>query len=307
MATQQTLANENESESDEETSNDSIKNEDTVKKVLATKKKKSKEVGELPNYELAYQLKKYIWKENIECMEALDIVKMLKRENGEMLDDMSKLCFLEKAKIIYENKSHRKFCSICLKTFWNRRNRDIHMTMIHKNQKDEKLTCKLCEKTFMSKEASKYHNDTCHASSSSKVKCKICDETLSHKVSLKRHMQIHKKDSFKCDKCQKEFTRKDNLTKHKKIVHYETSIQFDQLGLMEEGDGSSKCKICNKVFSGSDKEDIITHLAEVCKQEDKLNCEKCKTDFSTQDRNTMKKRQQSLVGSVISRQISRPA
>ena len=144
---------------------------------------------------------------------------MIKDENN--LQNMSQDTFLDKAKFIIEKKIHNLFCPVCLKMFIKSKNRDRHVKTVHNKINDEDLSCSMCDESFMSKQSLNYHFDVSHASSSAEVKCKICDEKLGHWVSLERHIKLHKESLklHKCNQCLKQFTRKDNLTVHKEVVH----------------------------------------------------------------------------------------
>ena len=57
-------------------------------------------------------------------------------------------------------------------------------------------------------------------------KCVICHQTYSHKCNLKRHMdtaQMHK--VHRCNLCEKEFKRREYLTRHLKQAHKTPAIQ----------------------------------------------------------------------------------
>ena len=78
------------------------------------------------------------------------VVKMIEQENLPMgLSNMSKDSFFERVKWIIEHNILKRnpFCSFCLKSFHNRKDRDNHINFIHKNRKNQKLCCTVCNKT----------------------------------------------------------------------------------------------------------------------------------------------------------------
>ena len=70
-------------------------------------------------------------------------------------------------------------------------------------------------------------------------KCNACERVFSRNYDLKRHMQsLHENERFQCDVCEKYFARKDNLLRHKKnhkkssqkrIVESEQTIQSKKI------------------------------------------------------------------------------
>ena len=123
------------------------------------------------------------------------IVKLITVDSGvEGLKEMVKDAFLDQARFIINHDilSKNPFCSVCLKTFHNRKDRNNHRKVIHTDAEDvQQFFCKLCEKSYMSRSALKYHIDISHKTKSPKVKCSVCDAPFGHKLSLKRHMKVH--------------------------------------------------------------------------------------------------------------------
>lgn len=48
------------------------------------------------------------------------------------------------------------------------------------------------------------------------IACDLCDKKFTHKYNLNRHRKNHFSPAFRCEKCSKGFTRKDKLTEHMK-------------------------------------------------------------------------------------------
>ena len=232
--------------------------------------------------------------------EARRVVKMIK--DGNDLENMSQDTFLSKAKFIIENKIHKLVCPMCLKIFIKAKNRDQHVRTVHNKIKDEDLSCTMCDKSFMSKQSLKYHFDVSHGSSSA-VKCRICDEKLGHAVSLERHMKLHA-ESIKlhqCKKCLKQFTRKDNLTVHEKVVHMAVNMEIRMVEMSRQDKESFVCKVCGVRFSGegADKK-LVAHLVDKCRAEERFPCNKCDKDFSSKFNMKQHERSFHMIKNILS-------
>lgn len=214
------------------------------------------------------------------------VVKMIEQENLPMgLSNMSKDSFFERVKWIIEHNILKRnpFCSFCLKSFHNRKDRDNHINFIHKNRKNQKLCCKVCNKTFMSKVSIKYHMKVCHSSTRPNVKCNICKKILGHATSLKRHLKLHdESDWLECDECERKFKRKDKLTSHKKTIHKCVNMEVDLVETLKKDDEKYICALCKIAFTGPDGgQKLVEHLLKNCKSEERFPCDACDKDFST--------------------------
>ena len=222
--------------------------------------------------------------------EARNVFKIVKSEAWDKdLKNMSNDEFLDKAKFVVENnlRMHSPFCSYCLRSFQNRKDRNNHVKMIHENKTEGKFLCELCEKSYMSKTALKYHIDVSHATERQKEVCPTCNLGFGHKISLARHMKIHAEtpELHKCKHCDKDFYRKDKLKKHLRIVHREVNVQTKMIKMFKntsESNVSYKCKICEKVFYGNSAlSNMNIHVVE--KQCNRLKCNECEKEFSRSD------------------------
>ena len=159
-----------------------------------------------------------------------------------------------------------------------------HVRIVHNKMKDKDLSCSMCDKCFKSKHSLNYHFDVSHASSSAEVRCKICDKKLGHSVSLERHMKLHKESPklHQCKHCLKQFTRKETLTVHKRVVHKIVNRETDMVILSGQDKESFACRVCGLSFSGeeADKE-LVAHLVNKCRPEERFPCNKCDKDFSS--------------------------
>jgi hypothetical protein len=225
--------------------------------------------------------------EGLKCKKIPKIVLMIEDEIGmEEMEKMSKSCFLERAKKIIKSDLHNSdpYCCYCLKTFENRVNRNLHVKAIHEKE-EKKFSCKICKTSFMSAVAKNYHEDVVHSESKPEIKCEVCDVVLGHAISLTRHMKNHKEEpkEYQCWKCEKVFGRKDNLQKHKVMVHKLHRMKVDMAESFKEKENQFKCKSCDQIFSGPKGEtNLVTHLTKKCKS-DRFNCDDCHKDFSRQD------------------------
>ena len=78
--------------------------------------------------------------------------------------------------------------------------------------------------------------------------------------------------SYKCEKCDKVFTRNDSLTAHQRALH---------------GKRKAKCSICSKIYSSENA--LRRHHATHAKEK-VFNCSKCKLSFNRVDSLTYHKR-----------------
>ena len=154
---------------------------------------------------------------------------------------------------------------------------------------------------------------------SNTVECKQCDKMFT-RTNLKRHrISVHGlavKNPFKveqatahfdCDECGKKFNRKDNLKRHKDLVHTDTTrerihclqcpktfiwkthldkhVQEDHSKFLS----SFRCEECNKMFR--EEKSLKRHNKEQHTNSTKFKCPKCEKSFSqkaNQRRHTVK-------------------
>ena len=87
-----------------------------------------------------------------------------------------------------------------------------------------KVKCELCQKHFfrelMKKHMQVSHPDVKIFGKNTKVKCKVCNKPFSSKGNLIRHKkEVHMKKVFNCEICNKHFKVESNLSKHIKSLH----------------------------------------------------------------------------------------
>lgn len=132
-------------------------------------------------------------------------------------------------------------CKECNRTFTRNSRLLLHM-LTHTDEKPHE--CNLCEKKFSRPDYLLKHIQSIH---SEKVhKCDQCSNAYGNKESLLRHIgKKHNKDpSISCDMCEKKFTSKIYLDKHK-LLHT---------------DNLYACKHCSETFP--EKELLRAHMKE---------------------------------------------
>ena len=188
-----------------------------------------------------------------------------------------------------------KTCPLCFKILSDKQTRDRHIVNIHGDKQ---------------KDASKIKVDP-----SALVKCNHCEKVFKHSISLKRHMKIHEieEDSFSCDECNKTFSRKDNLTKHRRKIHSVYNINFDAAKTFCKD--KIECKLCGTDF-GTDFQMLYSHLASRTCQETEgkkmdKTCPLCFHKFANkqsrdrhvQNQHSQRNKQNSNTSKVISHSI----
>ncbi|CAG0900613.1 unnamed protein product [Darwinula stevensoni] len=126
-----------------------------------------------------------------------------------------------------------------------------------------------CEKKFRLKASLERHKKVVHGEGPCHD-CPVCGARCADKGTLARHMYTHTGlKPFKCDICQKQFTRKYHLDRH----------------LVQTGcDGSPKpshpCQVCGKMFTRKDnlREHLRAHAGQV-KERKTYTCEICNKQF----------------------------
>ena len=93
--------------------------------------------------------------------------------------------------------------------------------------------------------------------------CPICNQ-LSSKKNLRRHIRnVHERENFKCDLCNRCYFKEQMLKRHKAIAHNKKT--------------NFKCEICN--FNFTQKDNLDTHVKSVHEKIREHVCEVCNRAF----------------------------
>ena len=100
----------------------------------------------------------------------------------------------------------------------------------------EPFMCEFCNQEFSTRYNLTRHKKKSHVVSSKDeiVGCELCDSKFLRKEDLAQHVSIHSDCKFTCKDCGKQFSRIDNLTRHK-AAH--------------QSDSKFECKRCNSNFT----------------------------------------------------------
>ena len=101
------------------------------------------------------------------------------------------------------------------------------------------------------------------------LKCYQCSSKYSTIMDLRRHIDsVHYEEHFECDKCGKQFSRQDNMLRHKSVHESDANNQF-------------KCKICKTTFIR--KDNYERHVKSIYEQSGSVQnkCIECDEEFCT--------------------------
>ena len=155
----------------------------------------------------------------------------------------------------YHLKEHRNIhtveqhhvCPNCEKTFADKNNLRRHFKLFHSLKK---IFCSKCNITSESKYEYEQHYLNFHKEIGDPSKmCFLCNKSFSYKKDLLRHKTVHhskNKKSFACLKCNRIFTRKDLLVRHSKIHTRRDSedvTEPDEIGFKSSPTTPDKIKI----------------------------------------------------------------
>ena len=170
---------------------------------------------------------------------------------------------------LHKSIAHKGFrfkCSKCDREFTSTTALKNHVSRVH-----DKLVfdCDICKKTGFSLLTFKNHNSIKHNENSLKVGCEICGKTFACQRYLNIHTSVvhkekgikEKKNSTRCDPCQRNYSSKGNLEQHIKRKHSTVEMV--------------KCHLCGKdCIPSSFKKHLDTHVKTM-----DFKCEPCGKEF----------------------------
>ncbi|XP_028033918.1 gastrula zinc finger protein XlCGF57.1-like isoform X1 [Bombyx mandarina] len=123
----------------------------------------------------------------------------------------------------------------------------VEICRISSNIKQQ-YCCKECGKKFKFKKSYLQHIELNHSTLPNSVACTKCKIWCPNETVLKEHIEtIHKRASYVCPECNKEFVRRSHVTRHMT----QSGCNGHQLNLYP-------CEICNSKFTR--KDNLIVHL-----------------------------------------------
>ena len=159
-------------------------------------------------------------------------------------------------------------CPFCFQIFVEKFSKERHIRIVHQHQSEGVTETNISETSEM---------------------CNQCNKVFHYKSSLKRHIRIHDNEQkvFSCKNCDKTFTRKDSMFKHRERVHKLFNYNFD--AITTDSSGNFACTMCKAGFQ-KNIEAFKTHLStKVCMREDdnlavdeegKFKCYHCDKSFA---------------------------
>ncbi|XP_055676881.1 zinc finger protein 28 homolog [Lutzomyia longipalpis] len=123
-------------------------------------------------------------------------------------------------KTVHESKEFK--CDICRKTFGEQTNFEEHQRIhIPISQLQDPYECDTCSKKFRTKRSLEKHRRL-HTGEVTEMFCPVCRRRFINEKSLEDHLSKHaneKPRSFKCEVCEKSFTKLKYMNQHRKIDH----------------------------------------------------------------------------------------
>ena len=168
---------------------------------------------------------------------------------------------------VHEGKNPKK-CDFCDDTFLYRRDRNKHITSVHK---ENTFSCKICSIVFLKEDTLKSHTSSTHEGIKPH-KCETCDKRFSKKTSIRLHMKRFHSDQkpHQCAICNESFRLLRGLKKHMRLKH-----KIEKFGLPSV---NLKCHVCNESFAERNK--FVEHVDKLHK-ETAFGCDICDVVFTT--------------------------
>lgn len=121
-------------------------------------------------------------------------------------------------------------CDKCDRIFSKRSNLNRHRRLMHSKRTKKSESghkCTLCDRIFTKKCNLNRHHRLLHTSNTDRDRkaelvqqCEVCDRVCENELGLKLHRRTHiDEHPFKCDECDRYFTKKSNLLRHSRQAH----------------------------------------------------------------------------------------
>ena len=129
-------------------------------------------------------------------------------------------------------------CKDCGKCFGEKENLNQHA-----RTHDKKFLCNSCGKIFAQNKQLTLHKES-HHDTIKDFHCNICDKNFTKNLYKAHIKNVHSDSKFKCENCDRAFTKKGNLNLHIKRVHFNEAKDCI-------------CEFCKEYFT---KSQLISHI-----------------------------------------------
>lgn len=189
------------------------------------------------------------------------------------------------------NDRERKFtCDLCNKSFKENRHLVVHMNTHLPDEEKFTNSCSICGKKYSSIFSLRQHVKVVHVNQA-KFKCQHCDKSFSRKANLDSHLNVHSMEKrFECSHCGLMLKTKANLRVHQKLhsddivvckfcdKRFKTSNQLINHMVIHSDVKKYECRICENVSYKRSKE-LKSHMLSVHLNIKKYHCLWCDRAF----------------------------